>query len=220
MSAGQAQQAANRIRDAAAKDFSHPLMNKGHPDYAATQEEFLRLNRIASGDPEGRDVRLEVVETGQSRAPAARLPYVDNPSLGLRADEPVQDALSGLGEIFGRPDTIEGGLYLAKQLFGQPPPRPDEARETLRQRWGSNYAAKHETVERVVSYLDRALDHAVTAGLDRAVADRLWQNMQRGLAYPDFYDYLVRVGNELHDTAPAALTEILLELASEREERR
>jgi len=58
LGASDAQQRADTIRDAAAKDPQHPLRNEHHPEHAKVVKEFLELNAIAAG-PRGREVVAE-----------------------------------------------------------------------------------------------------------------------------------------------------------------
>lgn len=57
--AGAAQAKADAIRDAAAKDPKHPLMDRNHPEHERTMTEYLALNAVAAG-PRGREVVTEV----------------------------------------------------------------------------------------------------------------------------------------------------------------
>lgn len=53
-----AQQEADKIRDAAAKDPSHPLNDPNHPQHEAVVKKYLEFNAIAAG-PRGREVVAE-----------------------------------------------------------------------------------------------------------------------------------------------------------------
>lgn len=57
--AGAAQAKADAIRDAAAKDPKHPLMDRNHPEHERTMTEYLALNAVAAG-PRGREIVTEV----------------------------------------------------------------------------------------------------------------------------------------------------------------
>lgn len=59
LGAESAQQKADEIRDAAAKDPRHPLMDEHHPDHARVLKQFLDYQAVAAG-PEGRRLVTEV----------------------------------------------------------------------------------------------------------------------------------------------------------------